>query len=86
MFCVTTGTAEEVRGDVLDLVPDGARLFLDIGVDSGRDAAWFAAHDHEVVAVDPVSRMRWFAESLHPDSRIRWLDDQIPCRKTYSTD
>ncbi len=39
---------------------------------------WFAAHGHEVVAVEPARRMREVAKSLHPDSRIRWLDDQLP--------
>ncbi len=63
-------TFEEVHGDILDLAPDGAG--------SDRDAAWFAAHGHEVVAVEPAPRMRAFARSLHPDSRIRWLDDQLP--------
>jgi SAM-dependent methyltransferase len=69
---------EEVHSDVLDLVPESAGLVLDIGAGSGRDAAWFAAHEHEVVAVEPAGRMRKVAKSLHPDSCIRWLDDQLP--------
>ena len=69
---------EEVHSDILDLVPESASLVLDIGAGSGRDAAWFAGHEHEVVAVEPANRMRDVAESLHPDSRIHWLNDQLP--------
>jgi SAM-dependent methyltransferase len=69
---------EEVHSDVLDLVPESVGLVLDIGAGSGRDAAWFAAHKHEVIAVEPAYGMREIAKSLHPDSRIRWLDDQLP--------
>lgn len=32
----------------------------------------------DVVAVEPVPRMQDVAKTLHPDSRIRWLDDQLP--------
>jgi SAM-dependent methyltransferase len=71
-------TFEEIHGDVLDLVPSSASLILDVGAGSGRDAAWFAAQGHEVVAVEPASRMRKVATSLHPDSSIRWVDDQLP--------
>jgi len=69
---------EEVHSGVLDLVPEPAGLVLDIGAGSGRDAAWFADHEQEVIAVEPAGRMRDIAKSLHPDSRIRWLDDQLP--------
>ncbi len=71
-------TFEEVHGDILDLLTDTEGLVLDVGAGSGRDAAWFAAHGHEVVAVEPAPRMREVARSFHPDSRIRWLDDQLP--------
>ncbi len=69
---------EEVHSDILDLVPDAPSLVLDIGAGSGRDAAWFAAHGHEVVAVEPAPQMLEIAKSLHSDSGIRWLDDQLP--------
>ena len=74
-------TFEEIHRDILDLVPDTAGLVLDIGAGSGRDAAWFAAHGHDVVAVEPAARMREVARSLHPDPRIRWLDDHLPALK-----
>ena len=44
-------TFEEVHADVVDLAPADVGLVLDIGAGSGRDAAWFAAHGHEVIAV-----------------------------------
>lgn len=77
-------TFEEVHADVVDLAPDSAGLVLDIGAGLGRDAAWFAARGHEVVAVEPAPRMRELAGSLHPDSRIRWLDDQLLSSKMSS--
>lgn len=69
---------EDIHRDVLDLLPDASGLVLDIGAGSGRDAAWFAAHGHDVVAVEPAHQLQQVAKSLHPDSRIRWLDDQLP--------
>ena len=35
--------APEVHGWLLGLLPDRSSLVLDIGADSGRDAAWLAA-------------------------------------------
>jgi Methyltransferase domain len=49
-----------------------------IGAGSGRDAGWFAAQGYDVVAVEPSTRMRSEAERLHPDPRIRWINDQLP--------
>jgi SAM-dependent methyltransferase len=71
-------TFEEIHGEIIDLLPENAGLVLDVGAGSGRDAAWFAAQGHEVVAIEPAPRMRQLAGSLHPNSRIRWLDDQLP--------
>lgn len=69
---------EEIHSEIIDLLPEDPGLVLDIGAGSGRDAAWFAAQGHEVVAVEPAPRMREVAGSLHPSSRIRWFDDQLP--------
>jgi SAM-dependent methyltransferase len=60
-----------LRSEVLGTV-------LDVGAGSGRDAAWFAAQGHDVVAVEPSSSMRSEGEHRHPDPRIRWLDDELP--------
>ena len=51
---------------------------LDVGAGSGRDAAWFAAHGHDVVAVEPSAGMRSDGQQRHPDPRLRWLDDELP--------
>jgi SAM-dependent methyltransferase len=51
---------------------------LDIGAGSGRDATWFASQGHDVVAVEPSTAMRSEGERLHPDPRIRWVDDRLP--------
>lgn len=51
---------------------------LDIGAGTGRDAAWFAAHGHDVVAVEPSEAMRKLAQRLHPGQPIDWRDDRLP--------
>jgi SAM-dependent methyltransferase len=51
---------------------------LDIGAGSGRDAAWFTAQGHTVVALEPAASMRAAGQRLHPDANIRWLDDRLP--------
>src|SRR3954452_1033736 len=42
-----------VHKPILHLVPTNPCRVLDVGSGSGRDAAWFAAMGHEVVAVEP---------------------------------
>ncbi len=71
-------TFEEAHRNVLDLVSEHPGPVLDIGAGSGRDATWFAAHGHDVVAVEPAARMREVAISRHADPHIRGLDDQLP--------
>ena len=51
---------------------------LDIGAGTGRDAAYFAALGHSVVAVEPVDALRMGAQRLHPSPRIEWLADGLP--------
>lgn len=60
------------------LLPTAPATVLDIGAGSGRDAGWFAAQGFDVVAVEPSTGMRSEGERLHPDPRIRWIDDQLP--------
>jgi SAM-dependent methyltransferase len=60
------------------LLSDATGTVLDVGAGSGRDAAWFAARGHDVVAVEPTSAMRSEGQHRHPDPRVRWLDDQLP--------
>ena len=69
---------EEIHPEAPVLVPDSPALVLEVGAGSGRDAAWFAARGHDVVAVEPAGRMLEVAKSLHPDPRIRWFSDQLP--------
>jgi len=51
---------------------------LDIGAGSGRDAAWLSAQGHDVIAVEPSPAMRSEGQRLHPDPRVRWIDDRLP--------
>lgn len=69
---------EDVHADALDLIPRGPGLVLDVGSGSGRDAAWFAAHGQEVIAIEPSAQMRRIARSRHPHASVRWLDDRLP--------
>src|SRR5271165_2227446 len=60
------------------LLPGVPSAVLDIGAGSGRDAAWFSAQGYEVIAVEPSSGMRSEGQRVHPDPRIRWINDQLP--------
>jgi SAM-dependent methyltransferase len=68
----------EVHGAEIHLLPTVPGRVLDIGAGTGRDAAWFAAQGHSVVAVEPVAEFRAAAMELHRSSSIEWLDDALP--------
>ena len=70
--------AADAHRAVLHLIPAAPSRILDIGSGTGRDAAWFAAQGHRVVAVEPTDAMRLPAMALHPSPRIEWLDDSLP--------
>jgi len=69
---------EEIHGDLIGLIPETPGVVLDIGAGSGRDAAWFARHGHEVVAVEPAGAMRQIARQLHDNPNIQWIDASLP--------
>ncbi len=60
------------------LLPDAPGTVLDIGAGSERDAAWFSAQGYDAIAVEPSHGMRSTGQHLHPDPRIRWINDQLP--------
>jgi SAM-dependent methyltransferase len=70
--------AADAHREVLHLIPAAPSYILDIGSGTGRDAAWFAAQGHRVVAVEPTDAMRLPAMARHPSPRIEWLDDSLP--------
>jgi SAM-dependent methyltransferase len=70
--------AADAHRAVLHLIPAAPSSILDIGSGTGRDAAWFAAQGHRVVAVEPTDAMRLPAMALHPSPQIEWLDDSLP--------
>lgn len=69
---------EDVHMSLLDLLPGPGATILDVGAGSGRDAAWFALHGYDVVAVEPSDAMRAHGRALHPSARIHWLSDSLP--------
>jgi protein-L-isoaspartate O-methyltransferase len=69
---------EDVHAALLDLLPEPGATVLDVGAGSGRDAAWFASHGYDVVAVEPSDAMRTHGRALHPSPRIHWLSDSLP--------
>ena len=69
---------EEIHAAVLDLLPDSAGCILDVGAGTGRDAGWFAANGHNVVAVEPSAQLRAAGQERHRSPDIRWMDDALP--------
>ena len=69
---------EEIHAAVLDLLPDSAGCIFDVGAGTGRDAAWFAANGHNVVAVEPPAQLRAAGRERHQSPDIRWMDDTLP--------
>jgi SAM-dependent methyltransferase len=59
-----------LQGRVLDV--------LDVGAGTGRDASWFAARGHRVVAVEPSPAMQQIGKRLHPAPQIEWRLDSLP--------
>ena len=70
--------AADTHRAVLHLIPTVPSHVLDVGSGTGRDAAWFAAQGHRVVAVEPTEALRLPAMALHRSTRIEWLDDSLP--------
>lgn len=68
----------ELFAPVRDLLPSTSVRVADIGAGTGRDAAWFAAQGHHVLAVEPVEELRMADMSRHKCSRLTWLDDRLP--------
>ncbi len=63
---------------LLHLLPDKRCRVLDIGAGTGRDAAWFAASGHDVLAVEPVAEFREAGAMRHGSRSIEWMDDVLP--------
>jgi SAM-dependent methyltransferase len=54
---------EDVHAALLDLFPGSGATILKAGSGSGRDAAWFASHGYDVVAVEPSDAMLTLART-----------------------
>jgi SAM-dependent methyltransferase len=62
---------------VIHLIPATPGRVLDIGADTGCDAAGFVALGHAVLAVEPTEELRRGAMALHPSPMIEWIDDSL---------
>ena len=71
-------SSAEVYAQVVHLLPTLPSRFADIGAGTGRDAAWFAAQGHSVLAVEPTKFFRTAGMALHPSPRIEWVGDALP--------
>ncbi len=69
---------DEIHRSILHLIPDAPSRVLDIGCCSGRDAAAFASHGHDVVAVEPFPKFLEQARRLHTSPDIEWICDSLP--------
>lgn len=69
---------EEVFARVADFLPARPSRILDIGAGVGQDAAWFASHGHDVLAVEPVEAFRKAGQANPSAAAVEWLDDSLP--------
>jgi len=69
---------EEIHSPWLALIEDlPAKLALDVGAGSGRDARWLAEKGWSVVAVEP-SDLREVAQEKSSHLDIEWFKDSLP--------
>ena len=77
---------ERVHDWLTELLPSQPATILDVGAGSGRDAAWLAYKGHDVVAVEPSSRLQTMARERHDVPRIQWISDSLPgLKRTFRT-
>lgn len=67
-----------VHANILHFLPNPPAHILDVGAGSGRDAAALAALGHQIVAVEPSSKLREIGQRLHRSGSIQWVDDRLP--------
>jgi SAM-dependent methyltransferase len=71
-------SSAEIYAPVAHLLPRAPARIADIGAGTGRDAAWFVAQGHQVLAVEPTDLLREAGRRLHPSPNIAWLSDTLP--------
>jgi SAM-dependent methyltransferase len=75
---------EKVHHWWLDQLPNSPAVILDVGAGSGRDAAWLAAKNHDVIAVEPVTAMIQEGLRRRPNPNFRWMEDELPSLQKIS--
>ncbi|MEO1505929.1 MAG: class I SAM-dependent methyltransferase, partial [Pseudomonadota bacterium] len=71
-------SSAELFAPVREHLPCRPVQVLDIGAGTGRDAAWFAAQSHRVLAVEPVDALRDAGMARHRCSGLSWIKDTLP--------
>lgn len=79
-------SSQDLFAPVVDFLPRSASRVLDVGAGTGRDAAWFAARGHAVVAVEPVEPLRAAGRRSHPHPRITWQDATLPALADFKAE
>ena len=69
---------EQAHKHVIGYFPQYPATILDIGSGTGRDAAYLADQNHQVVAVEPTDALREGGKKLHGSPHIKWIDDGLP--------
>jgi SAM-dependent methyltransferase len=75
---------EKVHHWWLDQLPKPPVVILDIGAGSGRDAAWLAGKNHDVIAVEPATAMIREGLRRRPNPKFRWIEDELPSLQRIS--
>jgi ubiquinone/menaquinone biosynthesis C-methylase UbiE len=68
----------------LDQLPSSPTVILDVGAGSGRDAAWLAAKNHDVIAIEPVTAMIREGLRRRPNPNFRWMEGELPSLQKIS--
>jgi SAM-dependent methyltransferase len=66
----------EVHSWWLDQLPNSPAVILDVGAGTGRDAAWLAGQNHDVIAVETVTATIREGMRRRPNPSSRWIKDQ----------
>jgi SAM-dependent methyltransferase len=68
----------------IKFLPAVPAKIVDVGAGSGRDANALAALGYDVFALEPSPTMLEIAKKLHPNPRIKWIQDSLPSLRSLA--